>query len=142
MYSRNGSFTIRPDRTLVTQSGDPVLAVGGGTITIPDSGEIYINSDGEIRVGDQLIATLRVVSFENLEELRAHGYNLFRALPTAIETPATIHVQQGFLEASNVNVVREMVNMINVSRAYELNQRMVSIHDTILGQAVSEIARR
>ena len=46
------------------------------------------------------------------------------------------------METANVNMVDEMVNMINVSRIYELNQKMVQTHDEVLGRAVSDIARK
>lgn len=140
-FTRSGSFALSNERVLVTQSGDAVLGTSGSPITIPQ-GELYINDSGSIYVDGNLIDTIRVVNFENKEQLRAEGYGRFIALEGANQTPFTGQVRQGFLENSNVDIVREMVNMINISRAYEANQRMITIHDTTLGQAVSEIARK
>ncbi len=50
-------------------------------------------------------------------------------------------IQQGFLESSNVNSVKEMVEMITMMRTYEANQKMIKIHDELIGKAVNEIAR-
>jgi flagellar basal-body rod protein FlgG len=141
MYTRNGSFTLNANRTLVTVGGEHVLGQGGSSITLPD-GEIYINARGEIFVAGDHVDTIRIVSFEDLTTLRQHGYNMFTTIPTSVEIPFTGQVIHGYLEASNVNIIREMVDMINIARAFEINQRMVTIHDTTLGQAVSEIARR
>jgi flagellar basal-body rod protein FlgG len=50
-------------------------------------------------------------------------------------------VQQGFLEDSNVNSVKEMVEMLTMLRTYEANQKMIKIHDELIGKAVNDIAR-
>lgn len=50
-------------------------------------------------------------------------------------------MSQGYIEASNVNPVTAMVDMITVSRAYEANQKMIQVHDSLLGKAVNEIGR-
>ena len=142
MYTRNGAFTLDANRFLVTGGGDRVLGAAGNHIMIPDDGEIIIGANGEIRVDGNLVDTLRLVDFENLAELRQFGYNLFTALPEAGLTEFSGTLAQGYLERSNVNIVNEMVRMINVSRAFELNQRMVGMQDQTLAQAVSEIARR
>ena len=140
MFTRNGSFTVNAQRTLVNHNGDRILGVGGNHITIPD-GIIEITNRGEIFVDGSLVDTLRIVNFEDKSMLRQFGYTLF-SRNDAEEIPFEGSVQQGYLERSNVNVVREMVHMINISRAYELNQRMVTIQDTTLQQAVNDIARR
>ena len=59
-------------------------------------------------------------------------------LPKQKEMPKVL---QGYLEASNVNLVREMTNMIEVQRAYEMNQKAISTHDSMLGRAINEVAR-
>lgn len=140
-YTRNGSLSLSANRTLVTQNGDSILGEGGNSITIPE-GEISINNSGRIYVDGTYVDTIRVVNFENPEMLRAQGYDMFLAPDEANQVPFTGQVQQGFLEGSNVNIVREMVEMISLSRAYEANQRMITIQDTTLGQAVSDIARK
>jgi len=143
MFTRSGHLTLTAeDRTLVTMNGNPILDTSGNRITIPDDGLIDINRQGGIYINGNHIADIRLVAFEDNTELRPHGYNLFTTTEQAVEAPFVGSVEQRFLEASNVNIVREMVNMISVSRAYEMNQRMVTMQDGTLAQAVSEIARR
>ena len=50
-------------------------------------------------------------------------------------------VYQGFLESSNVNPVIEMVNLIEVHRNYEANQRMIQAHDSALGRVINEVGK-
>lgn len=142
MFTRNGAFTLDANRILVTGSGDRVMSTSGNAITIPDEGEVLISSTGEIRIDGNLIDTLRVVDFETPSELRQFGYNLFRAPASAGEIEFAGTLSQGYLEGSNVSVVNEMVRMINVSRSFEMNQRMITIQDGTLDRAVNEIARR
>ena len=141
MFTRAGAFALAPDRTLVNPNGDRILNISGGHITIPDDGEIEIGTEGQIYVGGTYVDTIRMVDFDDTGQLRPFGHTLFLS-GGATEIPFTGTVSQGYLERSNVNVVREMVNMINISRAYELNQNMISIQDQSLAQAVNEIARR
>ena len=141
LFTRNGSFTLDAENNLITLTGERVLDTSGNHITLPE-GNINILNNGEIQIDDETQATIRITNFENENMLRSFGYNMFVALEGAEEIDFTGNVNQGHLERSNVNIVQEMVRMVNVSRAYELNQRMVSIHDQTLGQAVTEIARR
>ena len=50
-------------------------------------------------------------------------------------------VLQNFLETSNVNIVREMVDMIEVQRIYEMNQKSIQTHDSMLGKLINEVAK-
>ena len=141
MYSRSGSFTLGENGMLMTMGGHPVLNESGNPIIIPN-GEIAVHNNGAISVNGTIIDTIRIVDFEDPATLRAFGDNLYTTTDASIETPFMGSIIQGYLETSNVNIVREMVEMIALSRAYEANARMVSIADQTLGQAVNEIARR
>ena len=139
-YTRDGSFTRAVDGTLRTKDGFLVQGQGGA-VTIPD-GFMTVTADGSIFVDGEYVDALRLTDFEDKESLRKIGSNLYATTEQSIERLMTGAVQQGVLENSNINPVREMVEMIALSRAYETNQRMIGIHDTILGRAVSDIGRR
>ena len=62
--------------------------------------------------------------------------NLYRAVDGAVTTDSTAAVNQGYIESSNINVVTEMVDMINISREYESNQKIVNAIDEMLGKMV------
>ena len=141
MFSRSGSFTLNEDGMLVTMGGHAVLNADGNPISLPP-GDIVILENGGILVNDIPVDVIRIVDFEDQATLRAFGDNLYTATYESVEIPFVGSLMQGHIETSNVNIVREMVEMIALSRAYESNARMLAIADQTLGQAVNEIARR
>jgi len=141
MYSRSGSFTLSDGGMLVTMGGHPVLSTSGAPIFIP-AGNIDIHENGSISVSGEHVDTVRVVDFEDPATLRAFGDNLYNTTDESVQVAFTGSLIQGHIETSNVNIVREMVEMIALQRAYESNARVLSIQDQTLNQAVSEIARR
>jgi flagellar basal-body rod protein FlgG len=140
MFTRNGRMTTTPDGTLVTMGGYHVLDTNGNSIVLPD-GIINIWEGGEVSVNGELIATISLVDFTSLADLRPFGHSLYFAIEEAVEIPFGGTVQQGYLESSNSNIMREMVEMISLSRTYEANSRMVTMQDESLRRAVSDIAR-
>lgn len=140
-YTRSGDFTKNSEGYLVTKEGYKVLGEAG-YIKI-DGSNMVVNEKGEVYSDSQLVDKLKLVDFNNYEVLRKEGNGLLRieegteAVPEAV----TGMIQQGFLEGSNVNSVKEMVEMITMMRTYEANQKMIKIHDELIGKAVNEIAR-
>lgn len=141
-YTRDGSFQVNAQGELVTASG---YAVQPG-ITIPQNAlSVTIGNDGTVSVqlpgqaASQQVGSLTLADFINPAGLQPKGDNLF--LETAASgapqtgTPGlsgTGSLQQGALEASNVNVVEEMVNMIETQRAYEMNSKAIATADQML----------
>jgi flagellar basal-body rod protein FlgG len=81
-----------------------------------------VSPDGSVSAGGQVLGRLRVVDFDDLAALDAVSGTMFRAPEGAAARPASkFNVKQGYREQSNVNVVREMVDLITVSRLYEAN---------------------
>ncbi len=141
-YTRDGSFQGNSQGQMVNSSGYP-LQPG---ITIPQAAQsVTVSPDGIVSVtlagqaAPQQVGTLTTADFINPAGLEARGSNLF------VETAASGNPQtgtpglnglgqlaQGSLEASNVNVVEEMVNMIETQRAYEMNSKAISTADQML----------
>lgn len=141
-YTRDGSFAIDGEGYLVNKDGYKVLGESG-YIQITD-GDIEINEKGEITSKDVLIDKLRLVDFQNYSALMKEGNNLYALISEEWTDndkvfEGTIH--QGFIEGSNVNSVKEMVDMITMLRSYEANQRLIKAHDELLGKAVNEVGR-
>jgi flagellar basal-body rod protein FlgG len=117
-YTRNGGFTINRDKLLVTSSGDPVLGQGG-PITV-DGKKVEIGHDGTVNVDGKRVNALRVVKFSNREALVRIGKSRYQDPGSAglqdEEKPA---VQSGYLELSNVQTVKEMIDMIDIHRHVE-----------------------
>jgi flagellar basal-body rod protein FlgG len=139
-YTRDGSFTTGPNGTLMTKDGYKVLGENG-PIELP-AGFVTINELGEVYVDSQYIDKLKITNFENADSLRKYGDNLTDVTADTKKTAYKGKVMQGFLEGSNVNSVQEMVSMITSMRAYEVNQKLIQIHDSTLGKAVNEIGTK
>jgi len=145
-YTRNGHFTLDVDGQLVTTAGLPVLG-SGGPISLPP-GVVSIDSNGNISVrGVEAGATvvevdvLPVYTVSNPNNLRKIGGSLFEAIGATPVPSVEGRVQQGALEASNVNPVEEMVAMIEVMRLYEAAQKAIQTADDIAGKSANEIGR-
>ncbi|HAA63776.1 MAG TPA: flagellar basal-body rod protein FlgF [Thermoanaerobacter sp.] len=140
-YTRDGSFTLSKDGYLVTQEGY-IVEGENGPIQL-SQGDISVDEMGNIINNGQLVDRLRIVDFDNYDGLRKEGNNLFFIDNSAnVQViPATGKIKQGFLEQSNVNSVKEMVNMISVMRNYESNQKVVIAFDETLGKAVNEVGK-
>jgi len=160
-YTRNGAFTLNKDGILVTHNGLPVMGQNGiiklqkNNFMINERGEILVNSALSLNPDDMIgltqnnweqpvvIDKLKIVDFENIRDLKKEGESLYHETPySGPALPAEEYkVIQGFLEKSNVNAVREMVDMIEVQRSYEANQKAMLTHDQELGRLINEVAR-
>jgi flagellar basal-body rod protein FlgG len=144
-YTRNGSFKLGKEGILETKDGYPVLGENG-MITLEDD-RIIIDEDGVVYTAENMdvVDRLRVVRFDNERYLKKMGTSLYIDTPTSgaayvaegFERPKFL---QGYLETSNVNVVNEMVQMIEVNRAYEANQKTVQSEDTMMDTLWSRVA--
>jgi len=160
-YTRDGSFTINQDGILMTHNGNPVMGENGiiriqkHNFMINERGEVIVNGDLSANPRDVVsiasndwsnpvvIDKLKVVSFENMRHIKKEGDSMYRETEYSGPPlpPGEYKVIQGFLEKSNVNIVREMVDMIEVNRSYEANQKTVTSHDQTLGKLINEVAR-
>jgi flagellar basal-body rod protein FlgG len=163
-YTRNGSFILGMEGYLLTKECYQVLGENGpimvkaNNFQIDREGRIWVNAEYDLDDPNVLVSrehnawnepilldTIKVVEFELDRYLRKQGSSLFR--DTEITGPAMIMeanrppVLQGFVEAANVEPVREMVQMIEVNRAYEANQRVIQGHDSMLGVLINQVVR-
>lgn len=141
-YTRDGSFTLTQDGYLVTKDGDFVLNNNGNRIQLnPTAVSVAINSLGDIYVDDVIVDRVGVTDFEDYNYLEKYGENMYNLVDGGTETEAAALVRQGYLEQSNVQVVKEMVEMINVTRAYETNQKIIQAIDDTLEKAVNSVGK-
>ena len=143
-YTRNGQFSRRPDGTLVTADGAIVRGDTGTAITV-GQGAISFEPDGSVRAGGVLAGKLKVVDFGDYVGLRREEGGRFRAEAgsTPVDAPATSRVRGGALEASNVQLPERMVQLTEVSRAFEALQRgITTLMNDVDGRAISELGRR
>ncbi|MBS0255323.1 MAG: flagellar basal-body rod protein FlgG [Proteobacteria bacterium] len=144
-YTRAGNFTLSAEGQLVTAQGyviQPPISVpaGAGSVTIGADGTVSATVAGSATPTQ--LGQITLTSFANPAGLQASGDNFL--LETAASGPAQTGpagvagrgtLKQGMLEASNVNVVQELVDMIECQRAYEINSKMISAVDEMLKNA-------
>lgn len=129
-YTRSGEFRIRPDRTLVTAAGDLVLTDAGSPITLqPRGGAVTISAEGVLAQGGVNLGRIAVKKFADNSQLVAHPGGMFVPGNGARPETAEVELLQGYLEGSNVTPMREMVDLVLISRAYEANQKIISSVD-------------
>ena len=139
-YTRNGALTISPSGQLVNSDNLPILT-DGGPITV-QGGQLTVGTSGQVSIDNQVIGTLKIVDFDKPYQLNKVSGSLYSAPTGVAPNPATSAiVRQGYLEKSNVDVLREMVDMIDSYRAFETGQRMIQLQDESLGKAVNELGK-
>lgn len=138
VYTRNGSFHLDGASTLVDAQGRPVLGQRG---PIRLTGASWsVTEDGGVLVDGAEVDRLALVDFPATAAVRRGDCTLTTS--AAILQPVTTPVvKQGFLEASNVRPIEEMIQMLSDMRAFESNQRLITAYDQLLGMAVSEVGR-
>lgn len=115
--TRNGSFRIDIDNQLCTSDGDKVMGENG-PITLP-KGEWTVKADGSIYADGKLVDTISIAG----------------------AVSGKTNVVQGSLEATNVNVVREMVDMITNMRSFEANQKVITSIDSTLDKLINDAGK-
>ncbi len=148
-YTRDGSFKVNAQGELVTSSGyavQPGITLPDGTqsITIGKDGVITAQLAGQANVTE--IGSLQLFDFINPAGLQPRGENMYlesAASGTAQSGTPGLNglgmVEQGSLEASNVNVVEELVTMIETQRAYEMNSKAISTTDQMLEYITNQL---
>lgn len=139
-YTRDGSFTLTREGYLVTDDGDFVLGENG-PIQLDVNYETSVDSLGNIYQNSQRVDQFALVDFADYNYLSHYGENFYDMVEGGIVQPAECKVVQGVLEASNINVVEEMVSMIQIQRNYESNQKVIQSIDETLDKAVNQVGR-
>ncbi len=141
-YTRNGSFKLTADGYLVTSQGYKVLGENGPINLSEYQAVPAVAKNGEIVMGDTVVDKLKITSFEDNNELRKITDDFYDVTDQAVKSYKDFTVRQGYLETSNVNSVREMVEMISLQRNYEANQKTIQTEDTIMSKVANDIGRK
>ena len=151
--TKDGTFHVDVDGRVVNSSSNPLMVVSGdppqgGTVAVNENGvaethefhELYIDRKKEITIdqagriweGQNHIATIAKIATDQTKTWRKEVNSHFKPNGAVLRFDDVVEVKQQYLELSNVNPVTEMVQMIEVQRFYEMNQRMISSHDQSL----------
>jgi flagellar basal-body rod protein FlgG len=150
MYTRDGAFTVDNEGYLRTSDGDYVLNADGALnsqygddyyVQIDPSLPYAVAADGTITQDGEEVDTIGVVDIENYDYIDKYGENLYTLIDGGQVIESEAIVEQGMLESSNVNVVDEMVQMIQIARAYEAGQKIIQTEDSTLEKTVNQIGQ-
>jgi flagellar basal-body rod protein FlgG len=146
-YTRNGNFSLDINGVLVDQNGNPVLGQGGAIVIVGEEEVVEealsINQIGEIMLGEEIIDTLDIVTFEDKRKLEREAENLLSYKgPTTdeIQVEQTV-VQHRTLENSNIQVVDEMVRMIDYHRMFETFTKSILTFDEVDNKAINDVGK-
>jgi len=142
VYTRNGAFSRNDEGVMTTNSGfiiQPEIAIPAEAtkINVSADGIVSVQVPGQVEA--QEVGQLQLADFQNRRGLQPIGENFFvetiASGPPILENPFAAgfgKLVQGSLEASNVNVVQELVDMIETQRAYEVNSKAITSVDEML----------
>ncbi len=148
-YTRAGNFALSPEGQIVTQDG---YVVAPGIAVPANATAITINAQGQVQAtipgqtAPQTVGQFELTRFPNEGGLSMVGSNLLTETPASGSPQSAVPgspgygtIQQGFLEAANVNAVEEMTSLITAQRAYEMNSKVITAADQML-QETSQLA--
>jgi len=136
LYTRAGNFKLDEQGRIVTTDGALLLSVEGKPIKV--SRNVTITRDGRVFDGGKEIARVGVYVFEDPQKLKKVGYTYFAPTEASGDPKrGSIGIRQGYIERSNVNALRGMVEMIKALRHFEISQRVVTSSDELLGRLIN-----
>ena len=143
-FTRNGHFMRDPSGYLRSLGGNPVLGVDNLPIgPIPE--DFAVTADGSLvdSATGAVLGQLRIVALQPDSLARVGQTTMYTSNVAALDLAGVDRprIQQGYVEESNVDIAGQMVKMIEVNRAFSMNQRMVQASDQILQRTVNEVGR-
>ena len=140
--TRAGNFSINSEGYLINKDGYKILDINNNPIQIPlTSKKITIDNNANIYVDGTKIATLKIVSIDNLKTLKKIGNSMWQFDPNRAKIITTNTTLQGFLEKSNVNPINEMSELIETNRLVEEYQKvMTTFMDDLNQEAINKLA--
>ncbi|MGC7870311.1 flagellar hook-basal body protein [Desulfosporosinus sp. SYSU MS00001] len=136
-YTRNGHFQLNANGMLKTPDGYAVQGENGAIG--PLSSDFSVTADGTVMDNGQVVDRLRVVDIPETA-LTREGQSLYSS-SQPVQGSAKPQVLQGSIEASNVDLSGQMVQMMTVMKAYEANQKVIQTQDEMLGKAVNDVGK-
>lgn len=135
-YGRAGAFERSADGVVVDAQGMALQTIGGGDLVLGQGG-VEILQDGTVLQGGAPVARIALDRPLRSDLLQRAGGGLFRAPNDAMEEVASPAIRSGMLEASNVGMADEMVEMMAALRQAETGSRIVQLYDSLAGQSIS-----
>jgi len=142
LYTRNGSFHLSPGGTVSTTEGYSLLLQGGKELKVDTTKPFNVAPDGTVRQDGEVLGQLQLAVFKDRSAIVKQGLNYFCNVSDQPPTQASdAQVQQGKLEASNVNAAHGAVRLVGVMRQFEVMQKAISISNDMSRQAIEQVAK-
>jgi flagellar basal-body rod protein FlgF len=146
-YTRNGNFKLSEEGDLMNSNGYKVMGTGG-RINFPNASktqqtDLMITAKGEMYMGKDLVGKLRIVTFNEMQQLQKEAGSMFKSDERPQDVASNDEqstVRQGYLEESNVESLTEMVQLVEFTRNFETDQRTMRYQDSTLEKAL-EVGR-
>ena len=139
-YTRAGSFSLNDQSQIVDQSGNLVIGDSGSPLVVQSNAKkVTIGSDGKIASEQGDIGKFKVVNFDNEQQLKNIGNNLYDPNGQSEQAVDTPHIEQGVLEGSNVNPLSEMNKMISLMRMFQATQNMLQDDHNRITSAIDKL---
>ncbi len=144
--TKAGHFTLSTDGTIITTDGKKLMGSSGEINVNPkllDSSQsledtaskVKITEEGEVFVNDAPVGTITVLQVDDTSSIEQISNATFIARQDTNATvmdPSEVNIKQGWVENSNVDIIREMVSMIELQRAYEAGSKVIHTNDATL----------
>lgn len=143
-YTRDGRLKVSTFGELTSIEGYPVLDAGGAPILLPNPNATpEIHSDGRIEANGRVVGNIGVFDLTNDDIASRIGNSGFlaKAQPPAIAPGTGTKIQQGFLESSNVVAIRELANLIEITKSFDSAVKVIEEADSTISKSVSELGR-
>lgn len=141
-YTRDGHFELDGQGRIITRNGYALLDRSGAPLTVPaDTKNIEISDTGRITSDQGQIGEIQIVKFESDLLLRKIGANLYETEAPPQPIDGETRVKQGMVEASNVQAILEITNMIDVQRRYQASQRLIEGEHERARSAIQKLSR-
>lgn len=145
--TRNGSLKVDSEGRVVTRDGLPLLLEGesGGDpserVLRVRSANFVVSPTGEVYEDNVPVGKLSLLDAENKDSIRKQGASLYSVGENAVLSVASPQIHQGFLESSNVNLIREMTDMIAATRLFESSQKAIQAYDQMEDKLVNNVPK-
>jgi flagellar basal-body rod protein FlgG len=138
-YTRQGTFTLSPEKNLAMPSGEPLLGESG-PIHVEGS-RVDVTSDGRVLVDGEEVDRLRIMRAQDPRRLVREGSSFFRVEEGEMEAVKDLLLEPGSVEEANVNSIESMVALIDISRQFEAYERAMRTIDSATEKAVNEVGK-
>lgn len=139
-YTRNGHFKLDEEGYLSTEEGKHVLSTDNQPIFIGDQ-SISVTENGQVFLDEEEASQIAAVNLNSISNLEVIGSGVYLIDNAQEITTDDTRIYQNKLESSNVNPLNEMVKMIEISRSFESNQKVVQAVDEMLDKSVNRIGK-